>query len=245
MCSPETSPNRIILLCTDAAAEGLNFQFCGALVNYDMPWNPMRAEQRIGRIDRLGQRHPIIRIINLHYRDTVESDVYMALRKRIGLFESVVGRLQPILAQLPRAISSAVLHGGADSDDSRQRLASDVMRRIDALESEPSGLDLDAITDDDLEMPDKGHPALDLEQLDSVIRRPALMPPAIEVRALGAKEYAYLAPGMLKELRVTTNPTYFEQHSDAMELWSPGSPVFPQIERKRAGPEATPAIFRR
>ena len=46
-----------ILLCTDAAAEGLNFQFCGALVNYDMPWNPMRVQQRIGRIDRLGQRH--------------------------------------------------------------------------------------------------------------------------------------------------------------------------------------------
>ena len=44
-----------VLLCTDAAAEGLNFQFCGALVNYDLPWNPMRVEQRIGRIDRLGQ----------------------------------------------------------------------------------------------------------------------------------------------------------------------------------------------
>jgi superfamily II DNA/RNA helicase len=45
-----------ILLCTDAAAEGLNFQFCGALINYDMPWNPMRVEQRIGRIDRLGHK---------------------------------------------------------------------------------------------------------------------------------------------------------------------------------------------
>ena len=82
-----------VLLCTDAAAEGLNFQFCGALVNYDMPWNPMRVEQRIGRIDRLGQRHGIIRIINLHYEDTVETDVYRALRDRIGLFQSVVGRL--------------------------------------------------------------------------------------------------------------------------------------------------------
>ena len=61
-----------ILLCTDAAAEGLNFQFCGALVNYDLPWNPMRVEQRIGRIDRLGQRFPKIRIVNLHYEDTVE-----------------------------------------------------------------------------------------------------------------------------------------------------------------------------
>ena len=70
-----------VLVCTDAAAEGLNFQFCGALVNYDMPWNPMRVEQRIGRIDRLGQRFSDIRIINLHYEDTVEADVYRALRK--------------------------------------------------------------------------------------------------------------------------------------------------------------------
>jgi superfamily II DNA/RNA helicase len=89
-----------ILLCTDAAAEGLNFQFCGAFINYDMPWNPMRVEQRIGRIDRLGQAHSTIRIYNLHYEDTVETDVYMALRDRIDLFETFVGRLQPILARL-------------------------------------------------------------------------------------------------------------------------------------------------
>ena len=56
-----------VLLCTNAAAEGLDFQFCGALVNYDMPWNPMRVEQRIGRIDRLGQTHSSLRIVNLHY----------------------------------------------------------------------------------------------------------------------------------------------------------------------------------
>ena len=92
-----------VLLCTDAAAEGLNFQFCGALVNYDMPWNPMRVEQRIGRIDRLGQQHPRVRIVNLHYQDTVETDVYRALRGRIRLFESVVGPLQPIPAQGCRA----------------------------------------------------------------------------------------------------------------------------------------------
>ena len=69
-----------VLLCTEAAAEGLNFQFCDALINYDMPWNPMRVEQRI---DRLGQQHEIIRIVNLHYEDTVETDVYRALRSRI------------------------------------------------------------------------------------------------------------------------------------------------------------------
>ena len=96
-----------VLVCTDAAAEGLNFQFCGALVNYDMPWNPMRVEQRIGRIDRLGQRLSDIRIINLHYEDTVEADVYRALRSRISIFEKVVGGLQPILAKLPRLIEES------------------------------------------------------------------------------------------------------------------------------------------
>ena len=91
-------------LCTDAAAEGLNFQFCGALINYDMPWNPMRVEQRIGRIDRLGQTHPAIRIVNLHYEGTVETNVYRVLCSHVGLFEAVVGPVQPILAQLPRTI---------------------------------------------------------------------------------------------------------------------------------------------
>jgi len=90
-----------VLIATDAAAEGLNFQFCGALVNYDLPWNPMRVEQRIGRIDRLGQQYGIIRIVNLHYQDTVEADVYHALRSRIDVFHKVVGGLQPILTRLP------------------------------------------------------------------------------------------------------------------------------------------------
>ena len=79
-----------MLLCSDSAAEGRNFQFCGALVNYDMPWNPMRVEQRIGRIDRIGQRNPNIQIVNLHYANTVEADVYQDAGDRIKLFESVV-----------------------------------------------------------------------------------------------------------------------------------------------------------
>src|SRR5690606_18305667 len=109
-----------ILLCTDAAAEGLNFQFCGALVNYDMPWNPMRVEQRIGRIDRLGQQFLDIRIVNLHYDDTVETDVYRALRQRIGLFEKFVGRLQPILSVVPKAIAKATLAGPKEREDERR-----------------------------------------------------------------------------------------------------------------------------
>jgi superfamily II DNA/RNA helicase len=108
-----------VLVCSDAAAEGLNFQFCGALVNYDMPWNPMRVEQRIGRIDRLGQRFSDIRIINLHYEDTVEADVYRALRNRISIFEKVVGGLQPILTRLPKLIEESVLSRSNAPHDKR------------------------------------------------------------------------------------------------------------------------------
>ena len=71
----------------------------------------MRVEQRIGRIDRLGQRYSNIRVVNLHYANTGAADVYRALRQRIGLFEQVVGKLQPILARLPSLISDRVLTG--------------------------------------------------------------------------------------------------------------------------------------
>ncbi|MBU1409921.1 DEAD/DEAH box helicase family protein, partial [Myxococcota bacterium] len=108
-----------IMLCTDAAAEGLNFQFCGALINYDMPWNPMRVEQRIGRIDRLGQLKSRIRIVNLHYQDTVETDIYHVLRQRIRLFENFVGKLQPILSRLSGRITSAVLSGAGANPETR------------------------------------------------------------------------------------------------------------------------------
>ena len=209
-----------ILLCTDAASEGLNFQFCGALVNYDMPWNPMRVEQRIGRIDRMGQQSPTIRIVNLHYEDTVETDVYQALRDRIGLFEAVVGRLQPILAELPRTITGEVLAHRAAGDSLAERLRG----RID--EAQAGGFDLDQVLDEDLEMPVLPESPLTMADLDRVISRPDLMPPGVEIRPIGAREYGLLAPGMKKELRVTTDPVYYEEHSESLELWSPGNPLF-------------------
>ena len=213
-----------VLLCTDAAAEGLNFQFCGALVNYDMPWNPMRVEQRIGRIDRLGQRHGVIRIINLHYEDTVETDVYRALRERIGLFESVVGRLQPILARMPRAISEAVLSGGRGS----QRQAADLVDSVQqqTQEVEGKGFDLDAVTEADLAMPARPASPVTMDDLDRIIGRPDLMPPGADIQPLRQREYGLLAPGMKTPVRVTTDPEYFEENADSVEFWSPGSPLF-------------------
>ena len=93
-----------ILLCTESASEGLNLQTCGVLINFDMPWNPMRVEQRIGRIDRIGQRYGEVWIRNYFYAETVEAVVYQRLSDRIGWFESVVGELQPILHRVAGSI---------------------------------------------------------------------------------------------------------------------------------------------
>ena len=210
-----------VLLCTDAAAEGLNFQFCGALVNYDMPWNPMRVEQRIGRIDRLGQAHPRVRIVNLHYEDTVETDVYRALRGRIQLFESVVGPLQPILARLPGDIGRAVLRGD------RETVGGAVAVSID--EEVRGGFDIDAGLDDDIRMPERPASPLTMDFLDRVLSTPSLMAPGVQVRKLGRREYGVRAPGMDAEARVTTDPAYYEAHADSLEFWSPGGALFERV----------------
>ncbi len=212
-----------VLVCTDAAAEGLNFQFCGALVNYDMPWNPMRVEQRIGRIDRLGQRYEKIRIVNLHYADTVETEIYAALRRRIGLFSKFVGKLQPILAVVPRSIGEAVLVGRDKAH--AQDLVTELEARIRRQEEE--GFDLDALTEADLQEPPRRPALYDLDALDALIRRPELLPPGYRAEPLGVREYRVALPGMREPLRVTTSPEFFEDHPGSAELWSPGSPLFP------------------
>ena len=215
-----------ILVCTDAAAEGLNFQFCGALINFDMPWNPMRVEQRIGRIDRLGQKHEKIRIMNLHYAGTVEADVYCALRGRIQLFEAVVGRLQPILGKLSGLIASNVLNRHGSDADARAALTGELEREAEAARQ--SGFDLDEMVQGDLDEPTRPTPKLSLADLDAILERPTLLPAGLTVKKLQAGEYSYDAPGVPKAIRVTTRAAYYEEHGESMELWSPGSPAFPE-----------------
>lgn len=217
-----------ILVCTDAAAEGLNFQFCGALINYDMPWNPMRVEQRIGRIDRLGQKFPKIKIVNLHYADTVEADIYCALRQRIGLFETVVGRLQPILARLPSILSDSVLGGRTKPKEQRAAIVADVEN--EAASFEQSGFDLDAITDPEIDEPPRAISPMSLADLERVIERQELLPVALEASKLGHREYRFRQPGLQHDIRVTTDAGYYEQNSDSVELWSPGNSAFPHLQ---------------
>jgi superfamily II DNA or RNA helicase len=88
-----------ILVCTDAAAEGLNLQSADLLVNYDLPWNPMKVEQRIGRIDRIGQQHEKVYVLNLCYAGSAEEIVYGRLLERLSQAGLIVGTQQ--LSLLP------------------------------------------------------------------------------------------------------------------------------------------------
>jgi hypothetical protein len=87
-----------VLLCSDAASEGLNLQVASALINYDLPWNPARVEQRIGRIDRIGQSANELRIVNLVLANSVDERVYQVLSNRCDLFQNYVGAMQPVLS---------------------------------------------------------------------------------------------------------------------------------------------------
>jgi helicase-like protein len=86
-----------VLLCSEVASEGLDFEFCNVLVNYDLPWNPMKVEQRIGRLDRFGQQHDKIFIYNFHVPGTIETDIFERLYDRINVFRESIGELEPIL----------------------------------------------------------------------------------------------------------------------------------------------------
>lgn len=88
-----------VLIATEAGGEGINLQFCNYMINYDLPWNPMRLEQRIGRIHRYGQDKDV-HIYNFAIRDTVEEHIMTLLYEKINLFEQVIGQLDDILAEL-------------------------------------------------------------------------------------------------------------------------------------------------
>ena len=88
-----------ILLSSEVGSTGLDMQFCDRMVNYDLPWNPMVIEQRIGRIDRIGQQSAIINIFNFIYKNTIEEQIYKRLFDRIGLFKEALGNLDEILGE--------------------------------------------------------------------------------------------------------------------------------------------------
>ncbi len=225
-----------LLVCTEAAGEGLNLQSCGVLVNFDLPWNPMKVEQRIGRIDRIGQKHPVVKVINLGYADTVEVDVYFALSKRIDLFRGVVGKLQPILSRLPKEFEKAAL-GEATGDAQARHLA---VSHVDAMvsEAENADFDIDAVSEADLEPPRFPESPLSLADFDRVLHQDELLPPGFECEELERYTYALRIPGQRDAARVTSSPAIFDEHFESHQLLLPDSPLF-RVVASAAGAEDT------
>ena len=92
-----------VLLSSEVGSEGLDMQFCDTIVNYDLPWNPMVVEQRIGRIDRIGQKSEKIYIYNFVVKGSITEDIYARLESRIDIFKGTIGDLEPILSANFRA----------------------------------------------------------------------------------------------------------------------------------------------
>ena len=88
-----------ILLASEVAGEGLDFEHCHVVINYDLPWNPMRVEQRIGRCDRIGQTSDNVYVRSLASEGTIESRILSRLYERLGIFERALGDLEVVLGQ--------------------------------------------------------------------------------------------------------------------------------------------------
>ncbi|MER9876811.1 SNF2-related protein [Mesorhizobium sp. M0195] len=111
-----------VLLSSEVGSEGIDLQFCRFVVNYDLPWNPMRIEQRIGRLDRLGQKAERISIINLVVTNTIEDRILMRLYDRIKVFSESIGDMEEILGEMTEQIMLDLLNPRL-SDDERDRRA--------------------------------------------------------------------------------------------------------------------------
>ncbi|MDO7905972.1 SNF2-related protein [Paenibacillus sp. JX-17] len=90
-----------VMIATEAGGEGINLQFCHQMINFDLPWNPMRVEQRIGRVHRLGQQNDV-KIFNLATQGTIEEHILNLLHEKINMFESVIGGLDVILERFEK-----------------------------------------------------------------------------------------------------------------------------------------------
>lgn len=130
-------PRIQILLSSEVGSEGLDFQFCNTLINYDLPWNPMRLEQRIGRLDRFGQKSPRINIYNLVIVDTIEERIFLRLYERIGIFKEAIGDLEAILGEEIRTLSNQIYSQKLSTRQEEQlaeRAINNIVRRKQELE---------------------------------------------------------------------------------------------------------------
>ena len=120
--NPEDKNALDIMLFSEVGTEGLDYQFCDCMINYDLPWNPMRVEQRIGRIDRTGQKSPKVNIYNLITPNTVDADIYERCLMRVGVFQASVGDCEEILGEVTKELKDIASDFEMSEEDRRKKL---------------------------------------------------------------------------------------------------------------------------
>ena len=208
-----------ILLGTDALSEGLNLQTSAKLINYDMPWNFMRVEQRIGRLDRIGGK-PIIDISNYFYEDTVEEQVYRGIGEDVDWFEDVVGPAQPVLGQIEKAIEVVAMEAPGPA---RQR---DVAAKITQIRASIEASKAEAINLRDLERDPSTHgparePAITLAGLEKVLT--SVPATADRLRPHPEIKGAYLLDLPDHTVPVTFNRQVLDEYAPDVRLLTYGS----------------------
>ena len=119
---PEDEHALDVLLFSEVGCEGLDYQFCDCMINYDLPWNPMRVEQRIGRIDRNGQTSESVAIFNMVTPGTVDYDIYERCLNRIGVFRESIGDCEEILGSLSSEIRNIVENFQITDEERQEKL---------------------------------------------------------------------------------------------------------------------------
>ena len=220
-----------LLLCTESASEGLNLQTCGVLINFDMPWNPMRVEQRIGRLDRIGQAFPEVWIRNYFYADSVEAVIYRRLSYRIRWFEQVLGRLQPILHRLGEVIEDVAMAGGKR----RQRRLEQHLAAL-SIELDQGSTENVAPLDPEEELPEaegKSEPSAELETPITLADLETLLPASETCGGRFAAhpeiERAYLLSWNDRQTCVTFSSEIFDRYPNSVQLLTWGHPLFEEI----------------
>ncbi len=214
-----------ILLCTESASEGLNLQTCGVLLNYDMPWNPMRVEQRIGRIDRIGQTYERVWVHNYFYERTVEADIYHRLDDRISSFEHVVGELQPILTRVRRVIEAAVMAGG----ERREQLITQEVASINqAMRSaEADLLNLDTFVDAEVSAPNALPPPVTMSQLERTLVESVALGERFRPHPTIAGAHLLDWDGQMQP--VTFDPAVYDEHPNSLRLVTYGGDLLANL----------------
>ena len=207
-----------LLICTETAAESLNLQFCSAIVNYDIPWNPMTLEQRIGRIDRIGQVRPTVDVVNLFYHDTAEWDAYQAMEDRLKAIGQNVGPYRDIL----RSKLGGIIRKNALKPPELRRRAMD--EGLAAVKQE-TRVNIDLLNSD-WSTASTSDPKIDMRELRRCLDDLSLLPKGWSATHEGGLHWR-VTPPHGNTHTVTTDRQAYEYAAGRVEWFGPGSPAFP------------------